>query len=946
MATLRPSRTTDSSERPLGRGRNRLRTLGGLALPGVPPGHRKALLLLTYLALEGPQPRGHLARLFWPGSRDARNRLSVALSRLRAAAPGSFTADDHLVATTLATDADVLRRALDRGRARLALRLYAGPFLAGVDDGAWGEELAEWVVNRRDAIALELQRACVRSATADAATGRFEAAATLAGAVQRVAGTALLDPEDLRSLHAVLVAGDRPEADGVRRDAAALGLTVAKDRAEARATLLAGGTGPRPRHNLRRAATSFFGREAERLELGRVLADPSRHLVTLVGPGGIGKTRLATQVAADLLDRGHFPGGVWFVPLNHVGDGAMGDAVAEVLGAPPPAEADPEAHLMGLLAGAPTLLVLDDLDHLTAVGPRLAAWLGDCPGLTLLATSRQPLELTSEWVVPVHGLAVPSDPADADEPAAWSAIALFEERGRQVDPNFRVRPADARHVFEIARLTGGSPLALELAAAWVATMPLAAIAEEVARDRDFLTSTQHDRVDRHRSLRAVFEHSWRLLTAPERACLAALAVFRGGFDRAAALAVASANATILARLAARSLIMRTDDDRFVRHPLIHQYTEEKLDADPVAARTTRARHAAHLLTVAEDTVVRLGREPTGAALERLEADHANLRAALAWADAAGDRRTLLRLASALVSFWVWLGHHREALEWFARAAAHGPDDADPSAYARAQLRFAFVCLGQQRFDLAAPQIEDALERFRALGDRAGEARALSHRGMLAVFQGDFTAARPQYLRALALARAAEDDDAVGRILNNLGDSYAYALEPVAARAAYEESLAFVRRLGDRQMTSNVLGSLGLVALEAGDRAAAGAAVAESAALVRALGIAYSVPTALDQLACLAAADGHGERAARLWGAAAAARAALEVPDPVFTDAQLAPWRARARAEVGAAAFDRAWSVGREMRRAAALTLVDAEVAAVRALQVSATQVSATQVPTP
>jgi hypothetical protein len=178
---------------------------------------------------------------------------------------------------------------------------------------------------------------------------------------------------------------------------------------------------------------------------------------------------------------------------------------------------------------------------------------------------------------------------------------------------------------------------------------------------------------------------------------------------------------------------------------------------------------------------------------------------------------------------------------------------------------------------------------------------------------------------LALARAAGDDDAVGRVLNNLGDSHAYALEAAAARAYYEESLAVVRRRGDRQMTSNVLGSLGLVALELGDRVGAGAALTESAALVRALGITYSVPTALDQLGCLAAADGAGDRAARLWGAATSLRAALEVPEPAFTGAQLAPWRTRARASVGAAAFDAAWTSGRGLARADVLTLLDAEL---------------------
>jgi predicted ATPase len=713
----------------------------------------------------------------------------------------------------------------------------------------------------------------------------------------------------------------------VASDARTLGLALARDPAGARAALLAGASGAPPRHNLRRAATSFVGRDTERFELARALSEPDRRLVTLVGPGGIGKTRLALQLAADLRDRDAFAGGTWFVPLEHATEPEVPHAIAEALGAPCPDGVDADAHLTRVIGASATLLVLDNLEHLTGVAPRVARWLAACPGLTVLATGRQPLELASEWVVPVAGLGVPPDATADEDPRAWPAVALFEARGRQVDPTFRVVPDNASHVASLVRLTGGSPLALELAAAWVASMAPAAIAAEVARDADFLRTTQHDRVDRHRSLRAVFEHSWRLLTPADRVHLAALAVFRGGIDRAGARAVAGADAAALARLAARSLLVRAEDDRFDLHPLLRRYVEEKLDADPAVAAATRARHVAHLLQVAEAAVPHLGREGTAEPLERLEADHANLRAALTWADAAGERGTLLRLVTALVEFWTWRGHHREALDWFARAAAQGPDPDDPGAFARAQLRFAFLCFGQRRFEVAAPLVGAALERFRTLGDVAGEARARSHLGMLAVFQGDFAAARPHYHQALALARAAGDDDLIGRVLNNLGDAHAYELDAATAIGFYEEALTVVQRLGDGQMASNVLGSLGLAALAAGDRARAQAAIAEGAAIARTLGITYALPTALDQLACLAADDGDGARAAHLWGTASGLRAALEVPEPEITAAQLAPFRAAARGQVGARAFDAAWGAAQAQPRPRLLSAFDAELAA-------------------
>lgn len=910
-------------------GARRVRTLGGISVDGTPFAHRKPLVLLAYLALEGPQRRAHVARLFWPRSRDARNRLSVTLSRLRAALPDAVIADAESVATRLGSDVAVLRRLLERDRIEFAVRVYRGPFLAGADDVDAGEELTEWMHATRDALSYGLQVACLRAGARAAAAGRFFDGAARVEVGRRVAGAAALDADDMRLAHTLLKAGGSPMSEVLARDAATLGIALTADRAGARATLRSAPAAEVP-HNLRVPATSFVGRDAERTHVNELLERDDRRIVTLVGPGGIGKSRLAIEVASAQLDRRRFVGGVYFVPFEHVEEpsrvvAAIVDVIASVRPAAGSPGGDPLQRARAALRHGRTLLVLDNLEHLIDGAPRLAELVSTCPNTTLLVTSSVPLDLSEEWMVPLDGLAYPEPSAAPSASGAWPALQLFEDRGRQVDPAFALGDEDASRIATIAERTGGSPLALELAAAWVGTLPVADIAAEFAHDRDFLASTQRDRVDRHRSLRAVFEHSWRLLAPGERNGLAALAVFRGTFDRAAAAFVADVDAMCLAALTARALVARVSDDDYARHPLLHQYADEKLEDLGATADAVRARHAAHFCAVAEAAATQRRTSAHFARLDHLEPHHADLRSALAWADRTGDAQLLLRLTDALVEFWLWRGHHAEAMHWFARVADRGPTATDVRPYAHRLLDFAFVCLGQQEFATPTRLIADARALFEAAEDVAGMARAQAHLGMLAVFQGDYLAARGPYLEALALARTAGDRNGEARALNNLGDAHAYAGEPEAALTYYRDALAMLRDGHDHQMTSNVLGALGLAALDAGEPSHARRAIGESIDLLGKLDIPMSVPVALDQLGCLASAADRGELAARFWGAAAALRAALPLPVPVFAALQEAPYRRRARERAGDEAFERAWQEGLRLprERATALAWSDA-----------------------
>ncbi|MDF1523136.1 MAG: AAA family ATPase, partial [Trueperaceae bacterium] len=375
-----------------------LRTLGGLALGEAGRAQVKGLLLLAFLALEGPQPRRRLARLFWPRATDGLNRLSVTLSRLRVLAPGSVTADRHRVASHLDTDFAALARALDQGRTDEALARYRGPFLDGVVVRGIGEELEEWIATTRDRVAVRLQRSLWRDVRAATEAGTLERAAAAAERVLDVAGTALLEPAELEELHLVLLAGASARAEAVANDLAALGLTATTSADEARERFAGVAGRPRVATNLQPAATPIVGRERERIELTRMLARPDHRLVTLVGPGGMGKSRLALQVATDELDGGRFRDGIFFVRLEaatSVTD--VPEHIAADLGVAVAGDGDALQALTTALRARRALVVLDNLEHLPGAAPVVAELLASCPHLQVLATSRDRLDVDGEW---------------------------------------------------------------------------------------------------------------------------------------------------------------------------------------------------------------------------------------------------------------------------------------------------------------------------------------------------------------------------------------------------------------------------------------------------------------------------------------------------------------------------------------------------------------------
>lgn len=890
-----------------------LRTLGALAPEGFDLPYPKALALLGYLSIAGPQPRKRLAVLFWPRATDALNRLSVTLSRIRVAAPGAVCADRQRVWSDLETDAARVLRALEEGRREAAIASYPGAFLDGVYLPRISEELEEWIAVTRDDLAGRVQRALVRTATELAQARHYDLAMPTAERALEIGGSALLPPDDLGQLHTLLTACGSPLGSVLRQEAAGLGLALASSRTEARLRLEREAGAQAVPHNLRPRSTSFVGRDRERLELAQILALADRRLVTLVGPGGIGKTRLALQAAMDQVDSPRFRDGVYQIKLEEAASAnELPPLIAGALGLALQPDREPLQVVLDALRDRRTLLVLDNLEHLPDAVPVVTQLLDGCPHLALVVTSRDRLQLEAEWLFPLHGLPVPTEDLGADGARASAALMLLEARAQRSNPAFHIGPAEVRHAAEICALTAGSPLAIELAAAHVAVMSLEEIAAAIRSDLDFLQATTRTAPDRHRSLRVVFENSWRLLHEDDRACLRRLAVFRGGFTRDAANAVADATLSVLTSLVVQALIARVHGDRYERHPLLHQYTWEKLRERPRELDRCQRRHAAWALGLATTARSELNTTKGARWLDVLDAEHANLRAALDWADERREADFLYRLVSALTDFWIRRGHHPEALHWYGRLSRHADAITDRRQLAHALRHHAFVNLLQGNTEAPAELLGRSLAILREQRDDVGVAQTLSHMGILAVYQNRYDVAATHYDEALRLASAAGSVEGVARLLNNLGDVARLRGDLPTARRHYASSLRLERDLGDQQMVANVLGSLALVALAEGAVPEARACLRESIGLVRDLGITFSLPTAFEQAAELANHLGHPFDAARLWGAGEALRTRIGAPHEPFERPRYDAAVVRARTVANAAAFEVAWVEGRHI----------------------------------
>lgn len=889
--------------------------LGGerLALPTKP------LALLCYLAVARRRvSREALLELFWeaPSGEDASANLRVALSKLRKALGEHLEIEREAVA--LRPEAPLwldsarfaeLARSPGGEDAALeeAAALYRGEFMADfrVPDAPRFEE---WQALERERL-HQLALGCF-AALSERALARGDQAAALEHALRLLA----LEPwrEGAHRQLMRLYARRGEHAAAIRQYESCRAVLAAElDVAPSRATralferVLAARDRPQPPLPL--PSAPLVGRERELEALLAQLAKPECRLLAIVGPGGVGKTRLALELARR--QQNAFLEGVRWVPLaNARGQGPLLDALAAGLDLTP-SGGDLEAQVAAALAPKEALLVLDGFEQLLAEGSALLARLLEAaPEVRLLVTSRERLPLQRAWVLPLAGLEHPAPGAGALRAADCAAARLFRQSAERAGAALGQDAAEREAVLRICQLVGGLPLALELAGAGTWRSSAREIAAALERGLGELASDALDLPERHRSVRAVLEHAWGQLSATEARLMEALSVFAGGFGAELAAEVTGAGAALLEALQRKSLLQRAGA-RYDLHPLVHDFARARLGAEPERLAALRARHARALLEPTRNALRHFWSEDQASWLARLAAEQANLREALGWARE-HDPAFGLGLAKRLWQFWLQWGQFAEGRAWLAAMLDATDPEAQRPERAEALNGAASLAFVQGDYPAARDLYRESLELSEAMGDEESVAIVLNNLANVLRTQGDLGAARAHYQRSLALREKLGLRRGVASSLSNLGLLAEREGDLAGARALYRQSLAIRRELGEAKGVAISLCNLGFVALKQGDAEAEGL-LCESLSLQLELGGKAGVADCLRGLGNLESVR-RPERAATLWGAAEALREAmgaqLEPAERADYERALAAARARLEPSVFGAARQR----GREM----------------------------------
>jgi predicted ATPase/DNA-binding SARP family transcriptional activator len=897
---------------------------------------RKTQALLAYLAVTGrPHPREALAGLLWGElpEESARGSLRQALANL------ARLVGEHLLITRTTVafrperawlDVTAFQAALqppatpaisaepDLDHLRTAVGLYQGDFLGELslpdapafDEWAAGqrERLRQLALHALHQLALHYTAQAEHTAAIDALTRlltiepwREEAhrhlMEVLAASGQRAA--ALAQYETCRRLLADELGVAPSPATTVLADRLRTGVV------EAPAVRVAARS---PRHNLPAPLTSFIGRARERAEITDLLA--TARLLTLVGPGGCGKTRLALETARQVL--ADYPDGVWLVALASLADPRLVvQAVAGVLGVREVPDRPLLATLRAALTNRRLLLVLDNCEHLLDACAHLAEdLLQSCPEVQVLATSREGLGLIGEVSYRVPSLAVPAPhqlTADLplEELPRSEAVRLFMDRALAVQPRFALTAENAAAVVELCRRLDGIPLALELAAARVTTLTVEQLAARLDQRFQILTSGSRTALARQQTLRATMDWSYELLTPVEQVGFRRLAVFAGGWTLEAAEAVVGGQwavgrdegsgvrdqgpgdglppaegeteistvlgtrysvLDVLARLVDKSLVQveatAGGEPRYRLLETVRQYALERLAAAG-DERAVRERHRDWFLRLAELAEPGLLEAEQVAWLGRLEVAHDNLRAALAWC-LSHDPAAGLRLAGSLWPFWRLRSHYTEGRRWLETLLARTTERGVP----RVKVLLGAGILARDQFDLptAHARLSESLALSRALGEPRLIAWSLRDLGHLLIYLGDSAQARAVLEEGLALVRTTGDQRGLGANLLGLGSLLRSTGDFRRARALLEEGLAALRMVGDRWLLNGILRELGDLALVEGEIARAQALFEEALVLARELGSRRLLPALHYHLGWVALWQGELARAAGLYEA--------------------------------------------------------------------------------
>ncbi len=675
----------------------------------------------------------------------------------------------------------------------------------------------------------------------------------------------------------------------------------------------------RPSDNLPLQLTSFVGREQEILEIEVLLRE--HRLLTLTGPGGSGKTRLALAVASTVV--GGFEDGAWLVELAPLSDPDLVlQAVASVLGVRETPDVPLVDSLRGHLEPREILLILDNCEHVIGACASLAeVLLRRCPNLRILATSREALGVAGEALFAVPPLSLP-DPRRLPAPESlpsYEAARLFVERAKAVRPDFALTRHNAMAVARVCYRLDGIPLAIELAAARVRMLSAEQIADRLDDSFSLLGGRNRAPIAHQRTLRATMDWSHELLGPQEKALFRGLSVFAGGFTLEAAEAVCAGEGLpqdevldLLTSLVDKSLVFVTEQEGDARYRLletVRQYGQEKLEESGEAERV-RSRHAAWFVALAEDAEPHLKGHRQAAWLQRLEIEHDNLRVALSWALERGGAEPGLRLAGALGEFWYLRGHLDEGRRWLEAALAKG--EAPESARIKPLGRAAWIAWEQGDYERSVALSEECVALSRKLGDETGVAFALYALGMAELNRNELGRAWALLEEALTLERASGDTADIARVLAVLGLVAVVRHDYERAVALHEEGLMLARRAEDDLAIGLSLRMGALAYSGRGDHQRANDLCEEGLGRALEQGVLHQTGHHLHVSAVLAGSQGQAVRSARLWGAAEALREAIGTGLVPVERSYYGPYIAAARAQLAEEEWAKAWAEGRRM----------------------------------
>jgi predicted ATPase len=786
-----------------------LQTLGGLRLTSTTFTRPKPLLLLAYLSLEGARQRNHLAELFWQTGNRMKS-LSMALTLLRQGAGDVAQVDAKQVKAKVESDVRELLVALDKSDWEKTAHLYTGAFLEGVVLDDWSSELEEWVYSTREYLAQRVQHALLNLAENAAKKQNFQVANCFAERAYKLPGLAGTELVNLKRLYPILCAGNSLLAPEVRKEAESYDIILQLTNKEARRLFK---PETKPVATLPIRGTSFIGRDVELTELVTLLNKPNVSLLTLLGTAGVGKTRLALQLALEQQKLAVFKDGVYFVSLESLAEASfIPSSLLNHLGLSQQGNTDAGEQLTNFLADKHCLLVLDNFEHLTTSSMMLSPLLSNCPYLKILVTSRETLKLEEEHVFMLEGLSFPK--TFSDGAMLSDAVQLFKERARQVKVQFELHE-QLTDVIRICQLVEGLPLGIELAASWVKLLSCKEIASEIERGLELLSSTAKNIPERHRSLKAAFDYSWKRLTQKEQKVLQKLSTFRGGFRREAASEVAGATIPSLASLVDKSLIRVLPTGRYDFHPLLQHFVYEKFveSDDKLEVQKNHAHYFSQLLQAKKNVIPRARQnEVTDSLAEELS----NLEVMWhylchhQWAD------ELATLATAMFLLHYNVGRLAEGAKLSAKARA-ALDKTNPEhAFALGSLcvreagYLKYLALFRESVRIAEEGLT-YLQYSHHPDTWIKMITGFNEAGVSSYHLGQFQGAMQYYQQAIELARTHHDLRSVSVFENNLANLLWHLGENEKARDILTNFIQHYHKLGDWERV--ISASISLASIE-------------------------------------------------------------------------------------------------------------------------------------